>query len=136
MKVESLIKLSELPDTPWRWIVITVAIAIIATGSWALDMTPIIGGPLWQAKEASLQNKIQIDVLIIEVAGVQSSIVCSGLRSGIEKNRADLYAIEREIEMADGNVTERVLERRTQLLNTLRDNEVTFRTLGCITVLA
>ena len=115
-------RLVSLPEIIWRYGVLASIITISFFGAWGLGFTSFPGSP--------------VGTLIIEVTGIQESLVCSNLKSDIEVNRKDLYDIDREIEMADGDVTERVLERQSELKNTLRDNDAKFDKLGCITVLA
>jgi hypothetical protein len=55
------------------------------------------------------------------------------LKTDIERIRSDLYAVEREIEIAP--VTETVIRRRAELRNALDDNEKRYETLGCFTVI-
>jgi len=77
----------------------------------------------------------QLHALNGEIAGIKESIVCSNLKSDIEKNRADIYEVERTIEMLEmegETVPETTRRRRSQLMDTLRDNEATFGALGCL----
>lgn len=116
-------------DVGWRWVMFSWVVALTIVGAWAMGWTPIGGGPVQM-------NRVQLHELTLEVAGVKDALVCSNLKTDIEKNRSDLYAIEREIEMQEGDVTDRVRIRRNELSNTLRDNEARFDRLGCLTELA
>lgn len=81
----------------------------------------------------------QLNALNHEIAGIKESIVCSNLKSDIEKNRSDLYEVERTIEMLEMEgltVPETTRRRRSQLMDTMRDNEATFQALGCLRNLA
>lgn len=99
----------------WRWAVVTWLTIITLSFGWQLSML----------KE--------------EVASLSESIVCSNLKSDIETNRADLYEVEREIElleMENRAVPETMRRRRQELINTMNDNQTRFEALGCPTKLA
>ena len=102
-------------ESRWKWLMVIWA-AILSAGLW--------------------YSFGQIGDLGSELAGVKDSIVCSNLKGQIERSRGDLYEIEREIERANGNVTDRVMRRRAELLSLVEDSERRFVELGCLQYLA
>lgn len=116
------VRLVHLPEIAWRYGVLVSILTLSGLIGWGFGYTSFPGSPVGN--------------LIVEVAGIQESLVCSNLKTNIEVNRKDLYDIDREIEMANGNVTERVRRRQVELTNTLSGNSAKFSKLGCITVLA
>ena len=124
-----LLKEAIPPEARWKWIMFVWSVANTLALAVVLDFTPVTWGPIAKNTEA-------IAEIGTEMAGLKETLLCSNLKRDIENNRGELYAIEREIEVAAGNVTERVLMRRQQLRDTLRDNELRFTRLGCLERLA
>jgi len=106
----------------WRWAVTAWVYAITITTVWGFGWTPVPHSPL--------------ETVNREVGELKSAVVCSDLKTALERTRSDLYAVQREIEMTPPNeLTETVLRRRSELQNTMRDNETRYEKHGCFTVI-
>lgn len=96
--------------------------AMVVTVAWGFGWTPIPYSPL--------------GILDIQVGDLKNALVCSNLKTDLERTRGELYSVQREIEMTPpAELTETVLRRRQELQNAMRDNEVRYEKHGCYTVI-
>lgn len=95
--------------------------AIGVTGMWGFGLTPLPYSPV-----GNLEH---------QVGELKSALVCSNLKSDLERTRSELYQVSREIEMGGATVTETVLRRRAELQDALKDNEARYEKNGCLLVI-
>ena len=77
-----------------------------------------------------------IETVHAQVGELKNALVCSNLKSDLDRTRAELYAVQREIEVTPATeLTETVLRRRSDLQNALRDNEARYEKNGCYAVI-
>jgi hypothetical protein len=105
----------------WRWLVTLWVYAVSMTVFWGFGWSPLPYSPI-----GNLDH---------QVGELKSAVVCSNLKSDLERARAELYAVQREIEMNGPQVTETVLKRRADLETQVRDNETRYEKNGCYTVI-
>ena len=106
----------------WRWLVTAWIYGIAITTAWGFGWTPLPYSPLGNVEK--------------QVGELKSALVCSNLKTDLERTRSELYAVQREIEMTPPDeLTETVRRRHAELQAAMRDNETRYEKHGCYTVI-
>jgi hypothetical protein len=106
--------------THWRWTVSIWLYAVIITVAWGFGWTPLPFSPVGEVQA--------------QVGELKSALVCSNLKTDLERIRTELYDVQREIETAP-TVTETVRRRYAELQAALKDNETRYEKHGCYTII-